>query len=198
MKSELKQLQHLTGANLMKCQKALNESNNDMHAAVKILNNSGFDTAMKVKDRETKEGVIESYIHVGGKLGVLVEIHCETDFVAKNAEFRQFAKDVAMHIAASAPRWITRDEITEDQWIPIKHSIAIQYQNFSQNPLDSWKLWEEYYFKELNKRMPLLCLLEQSFIKETEITVSELQRRMISKFKENIRIVRFTYYSINS
>ena len=188
----VKELREKTGAGMMDCKKALTESDGDMEKAVVYLREKGLSAAAKKSGRITAEGVVESYIHGGGRIGVLVEINCETDFVAKTDDFKELARDIAMQIAASRPDYITSEEISADVIEKEKDILRNQALNEGKpvNIVD--KMVEgrvQKFFKEV-------CLLEQSFIKNPDITVKQLLNEKIGKLGENISVRRFTRYEL--
>jgi len=188
----VKELRAATGAGIMDCKKALKESNGDMSQATDFLRKKGLATAKKRAGRETKEGVIQSYIHTGGKIGVLVEINCETDFVAKTDDFLEFAKNIAMHIAASAPLGIVPEDIPEDV-------IAKEKEIYSAQALESGKpaqVVDKIAEGKLQKFYKDNCLLQQPFVKKPESTIQDVLTEMIGKTGENISVKRFARFQI--
>lgn len=165
----VKELRNMTSAGVSECRKALEETEGDINKAVKLLRQRGLELAAKKQGHIAKEGRIEAYIHTGNKMGVLLEIDCQTDFVARNGEFCQFTKDVAMQIAASSPSYIKREDIPEDI---IKAEKDMEL--FCKNN----------------------CLLDQVFVKDTAITINDYLANIIAKFGENIVIRRFIRYKI--
>lgn len=188
----VKELREKTGAGMMDCKKALVECNGDIDAAAKYLREKGIADASKRSGRATKEGVVFSYIHPGNKIGTLVEINCETDFVARNEQFQEMAKDIAMHIAASSPRYVTRDEVPEDV-VNAEKEILINQAKGSGKPE---KVIEQMVIGRIDKFYGQICLMEQPFIKEMNQTVEEYLKEVISKTGENIQIRRFTRYQL--
>ena len=188
----VKELREKTGAGMMDCKKALMETDGDIEKAITYLREKGLSAAAKKAGRVTAEGIVESYIHGGGRIGVLVEINCETDFVAKTDEFKEFAKDIAMQIAASRPEYVSSDEVSAELIEKEKAILRNQALNEGkpENIVD--KMVEgrvQKYFKEV-------CLLEQPFIKNPDITVKQLLNEKISKIGENISVRRFTRYEL--
>ncbi len=189
---KIKELRERTGAGIMDCKTALKEANNDIERAVEILREKGIAKSAKKLDREVKEGIVHAYIHPGDKLGVLVEVNCETDFVARTREFMNFVHDIAMHIAASAPIAVSRDDFPQDVLESEKKIYRAQAESAGKPPHVVEKIVEgklENFFKEK-------CLLEQPFIKNPEITIEEYVKEHIGKFGENIRIKRFARFRI--
>lgn len=168
--SQVKELREITGAGMMDCKKALEEAEGDLEKAMRILREKGWAQLAKRAERETREGIVESYIHAGGKIGVLVEVNCETDFVARNEQLKNFAHELALQIAASRPLYLSRDEIPNEVLEKEKGDI-------------------ENFFSET-------CLLEQPFIKDTDITIRDLLGSYASKLGENIVIRRFIRFEI--
>lgn len=188
----VKELREKTGAGMMDCKKALVETNGDLDKAIDFLREKGLAAAAKKAGRIAAEGLVESYIHAGGKLGVLVEVNCETDFVAKNDDFRNFVKDVAMHIAASKPLYISREEVPQETLEHEKEILRAQALNEGKpaNIID--KMVEGRvvkYYKEF-------CLLEQPFVKDPDKTIETLVKEKISTIGENISIRRFVRWEM--
>lgn len=188
----VKELREKTGAGMMDCKKALVECNGDLDAAAKYLREKGIADASKRSGRATKEGVVFSYIHPGNKIGTLVEINCETDFVARNEQFQNMAKDIAMHIAASNPQYVTRDQVP-DTVVNAEKEILI---NQARNSGKPDKVIEQMVSGRIDKFYGQICLMEQPFIKEMNQTVEEYLKEIISKTGENIQIRRFTRYQL--
>ena len=191
----VKELREKTGSGIMDCKRALQEAKGDMEKAVEILRKKGLAAAGKKAGRATKEGVIYSYIHPGNKIGVLLELNCETDFVARTEEFIQLAKDICMHIAALSPSYIKKEDIPLEEIEKEKEIYAAQLKESGKpqhiiEKIIEGKL-EKTFFAEK-------CLLKQTFIKDTKKTIAELLAEKISKFGENIVIKRFTRYQLGS
>jgi elongation factor Ts len=188
----VKQLREKTGAGMMDCKKALVEVEGDMEKAVEFLRKKGLATAQKRAGRALTEGMIQSYIHMTGKLGVLVEINCETDFVAKNEDFQEFAKNIAMHIAASNPLGIKPEDVPEEIIENEKSIYRAQALEMGkpENILD--KIVEG----KLKKFYQENCLLNQPFVRDPEISIADLMNDLIAKIGENITIKRFIRYQI--
>lgn len=190
--AQVKDLREKTGAGMMDCKKALTEANGNMEKAVEILRERGLAAAAKKAGRIAAEGVVESYIHMGGKIGVLVEINCETDFVAKTDEFKEFTRDIAMQIAAYNPLYVSREEIPAEDIEKEKVIYKQQALNEGKPEHIAEKMVDgriKSYFKEV-------CLLEQAFIKDGDKTVEELVNEKISKIGEKISIRRFVRYQL--
>jgi elongation factor Ts len=186
------ELRGVTGAGLLDCKKALTEANGNVEEATTILRKKGAASAAKKADRVAKEGIIESYIHVGGKVGVLIEVNCETDFVARNDEFRAFVKDLCLQIAAASPSWVTRDEVPEADLAKEREIAAAQVQG--KPPAAVQKIVEG----KLEKFYSTVCLIDQPFVKQPEKTVKEMLTHQIAKTGENIQIRRFIRYQLGS
>ena len=183
-------LREKTGAGLLDCKKALNEANGNVEEAITILRKKGAASAAKKAERATKEGVIESYIHVGGKVGVLIEVNCETDFVARNEDFRTFVKDLCLQIAAASPLCVSREEVPEAELQKERDIAAAQVQG--KPPAAVQKIVEG----KLEKYYSTVCLLDQPFVKNPEKTVKELLTDQIAKIGENLQVRRFVRYQI--
>jgi elongation factor Ts len=190
--SAVKELREMTGVGMMDCKKALVEAEGNMERAAELLREKGLANAAKKAGRIAAEGVVESYIHMGGKIGVLVEINCETDFVAKTPEFRSFVRDIAMHIAASNPRFLSRDEVTTDIIEKEKEILAAQARNEGKPE----KIIERMVEGRIDKFYSENCLLEQSFVKDSDKTVKEVVTEKIQTTGENISIRRFVRYEM--
>jgi elongation factor Ts len=187
---KVKQLREKTNAGMMDCKKALVEAKGDLAAAETILRKKGAATASKKAGREAKEGVIGSYIHVGDKVGVLVEINCETDFVARNESFRAFVKDVTLQVAAAAPLYVKRDEVPESVLATEKDVAGAQIQG---KPA---AVVEKIIAGKVDKYYSTVCLLEQAFVKDNTKTINDLLAAKISELGENIVIRRFTRFQV--
>jgi len=190
----VKDLRDKTQAGMMDCKKALGKTEGDMEKAVDLLRQKGLAVAAKRAGRATSEGCIETYIHAGGGLGVMVELGCETDFVAKNADFRAFAKDVAMHVAAVNPAAISRDDVPAEL-------IAREKDIFIQQAIDSGKpeaIAEKMVTGKIEKFLGEVALLEQKFVKNPELTVQDLLNEVVAKMGENISIKRFARFQVGA
>jgi elongation factor Ts len=188
----VKDLREKTGAGMMDCKKALQEAGGDYEKAVEILRKKGIASAAKRSGRSVKEGRIESYIHPGSKLGVLLEVNCETDFVANTADFKNFTRDVAMQIAASAPLFIRREEVTREL---IDKEMDI-YREQARQQGKPEKILEKIAGGKLDKFYAEICLLEQPFVKDPDKTVQVLLQETIGKLGENIDIRRFSRFKV--
>ncbi len=185
-------LREKTGAGLLDCKKALTEANGNIEEAITLLRKKGAASAAKKADRATKEGLIESYIHVGGKVGVLIEVNCETDFVARNEDFRAFVKDLCLQIAAASPSYVSREEVPEGDLQKERDIAAAQVQG--KPPAAVQKIVEG----KLEKFYSTVCLVDQPFVKLPEKTVKEMVTERIAKIGENIQIRRFVRYQLGS
>ncbi len=188
----VKKLRDACGAGIMDCKMALNEAQGDMDEAIKILRKKGMATADKKSARATNEGIVDYYIHPGAKVGVLVEVNCETDFVARNEDFKAFVHDVAMHIAAASPAWVSREDIPEE-------TKAAEIEIYSAQARQSGKpepVIEKIAEGKLNKWYSTVVLLEQEFVKDPEKTIEDLRREIIGKIGENIEIRRFARFRV--
>lgn len=188
----VKELRDKTNAGMMDCKKALSETNGDMEKAVDLLRQKGLAVAQKRADRATSQGVVESYIHAGSKLGVLVEVGCETDFVAKTDAFTAFARDIAMHIAASSPVSITREDVPADL-------VAREREIYKAQALESGKpenIIDKMITGKIDKFLAEVCLMEQKFVKNPDLSVQDLLNELIGKMGENISVKRFARFQI--
>ena len=186
----VKQLREKTNAGMMDCKRALTEAGGDLEKAETILRTKGIASAGKKSSRATKEGIVASYIHLQGKVGVLVEVNCETDFVAKNEGFRAFVKDITLHIAAAQPQFVSRDEVPAATVEAEKAIYAEQVKGKPENVV------AKIVDGKLDKFYSTVCLLEQGFIKDPDLTIKELIASKIAEIGENIIIRRFTRYSV--
>ena len=188
----VKEIRDRTGAPFIDCKKALEEVSGDFDKAIEILKIKGVAKAAKKVGRETPEGIITSYIHAGGKIGVLVEINCETDFVARNDEFQVFAKEVAMQIAAGNPRYISREYIPEDVLAKEKEIMKAQV-------IESGKpanIAEKIAEGKIEKFYEEVCLVDQVYIRDTKLKINDLLQALIAKIGENIKIRRFVRFQL--
>lgn len=188
----VKQLREKTGVGMMEAKDALTESDGNMEKAVEILRKKGQLKAVKKFDRETRQGMIESYIHGEGRIGVLVEVNSETDFVARNQEFKNLVHDIALHIAASSPLYVTRQEVPAEV-IAKEKEIYLESAR-SQAHSKSKAIMEKIVDGKLEKYYEEVCLLEQPFVRDPDITVQELINQKIATIGENIQVRRFTRY----
>jgi len=190
--SLVRDLREKTGAGIMDCKKALAETKLNFEAAVTYLREKGLASAAKRADKATSEGAVGSYIHAGGKVGVIVEVNCETDFVAKTDEFQSFVKDIAMHIAALNPLYVRREDVPQDV-IDKERSI---YKTQALESGKPEKVVEKMVDGKVGKFFQEVCLLEQSFVKDPDRTVKELLTATIAKLGENISIKRFARFKV--
>lgn len=188
----VKELRDKTGAGMMDCKKALGESGGDLEKAVKNLREHGIASASKKSGRTTSEGLIYSYIHPGDKLGVLVEVNCETDFVARTEDFKAFVKDIAMQIAAADPRVIERDELTPE----IVEAEKEVFRNRALKEGKPEKIVEKIVDGRLEKFYSEACLLEQPFVKDNDRIISDVVTDVIGKLGENIKVRRFVRFRL--
>jgi len=189
---QVKTLRDQTGAGMMECKKALLEADGDFEKAVTLLRERGLAAAAKRADRQTREGIIGHYIHAGGRLGVLAEVNCETDFVAATDEFQALVRDIAMQIAASNPSYVRREDVRQEE---IEREKEI-YHNQAQSAGKPEKIMERIVEGKLNKYYSEVCLYEQPFVKDPELTVEELIKAKIAVLKENIAVKRFARFKV--
>ncbi|MBK7993910.1 MAG: translation elongation factor Ts [Blastocatellia bacterium] len=194
--SAVKSLREKTGAGMMECKAALNEAQGDEEKAMEILRKRGLASAKKKEGRVAAEGVVGSYIHMGGKVGVLVEVNCETDFVARGEVFQQFVKDVAMHICAAEPRYVSKEDVPAEVLEKERVFVREQALTDEKNKNKPEAVIEKIVEGRMSKFYAEVCLLEQQFIKDNEVTVSGLLQQMVSKIGENIRIRRFVRFKM--
>jgi len=192
----VKSLREKTGAGMMDCKKALNEADGNEDRAIEILRERGLASAKKKEGRVASEGVVGSYIHMGGKVGVLVEVNCETDFVARGEEFQQLVKDIAMHIAAAEPRYVSRDEVSADVLDKEREIARAQAKNDPKNASKPEQVIDKIVEGRLNKFYEEFVLLDQPFIKEPAQTVGEMVTEKVAKTGEKITIRRFARYKM--
>lgn len=190
--AQVNELRKLTGAGMMDCKKALKENNGDKDAAIKYLREKGISKAAKKAERETREGRIYSYIHSNAKVGVMIEVNCETDFVANTEQFEQLCKDIAMHIAAANPMAI--DESGLDQ-AKIDQEAEI-YRNKALNDGKPEKIVDKIVEGQIAKYKKQLCLLDQEYVKDSDKTVKDVITEAVMNLGENIQIARFVRYSL--
>ncbi len=188
----IKQLRQITGAGVLSCQEALKESNNDLDKAIEFLRKRGEKFANDKGSRTTNEGVVESYIHSNHKIGVLLELVCETDFVARNEEFQKLAHDIALHIAAANPQWKEREEVPSE----IVEKERQIYKETLKNEKKPEEIIEKIAENKLEKFYSTSCLLEQSFVKDDKLTIKALVQAMTAKLGENIQVKRFVRFSL--
>jgi elongation factor Ts len=192
----IKALREKTGAGMMECKSALTEAEGHEEKAIEILRKRGLATATKKAGRIAAEGLVNAYIHAGGKIGVLLEVNCETDFVARSEEFKTFVHDLAMHITAAEPRFIEKEEVPAGVLDKEREIALEQAKADPKNANKPAQVLEKIVEGRLSKFYQEACLLEQPFVKDQNITVGDLVRSMISKTGENIRVRRFTRYKM--
>ncbi len=188
----VKDLRDSTGAPFIDCKKALEEVSGDMEKALDILKIRGVAKASKKVGRDTPEGTVMSYIHAGGKIGVMIEVNCETDFVARNEEFQAFTREIAMQIAASNPTYVSKDEIPEAELEREKEVMKAQVLESGKPAEIAEKIVEgkiEKYYEEV-------CLLNQTYIRDTKLKIDDLLQALIAKIGENIKVRRFTRFQL--
>jgi len=188
----VKELRVKTGAGVMDCKEALTDAGGDIEKAIDYLRKKGMSAATKRSSKAAKDGVIASYIHMGGKIGVLVEVNCETDFVAKTDDFQRFAKDLTMHIAAANPLFVRPDEISAEV---IERERDI-YRSQALTEKKPEKIWDKIIEGKMKKYYEDVCLVNQKFIRDTDITIETLVNNMIAKTGENIVIRRFARFQL--
>lgn len=190
--SMVKELRERTGAGMMDCKKALNETNGDVEKAIEFLREKGLAAAAKKAGRIAAEGLVESYIHGAGRIGVLVEVNCETDFVAKTDGFKELVKDIAMQIAAAKPEYVSREEVPQED-VEKEKSVL---KNQALNEGKPEKVVEKMVEGRIDKFFKENCLLEQPFIKDPDMSVQELITKKIATIGENIRVRRFKRFEL--
>jgi elongation factor Ts len=188
----VKELREKTGAGIMDCKTALQEADGDFEKAIEILRKRGVAAAQKRAGRETKEGVIDAYIHPGNRIGVLIEINCETDFVARNDEFRQFVRNMAMQVAAANPQYVSRDQVPQEV---IEKELEI-YRSQAKESGKPDHIVDKIAQGKLEKFYQEVCLLEQAYIRDPDRTVEDMLNEIRAKIGENIVIRRFVRYQL--
>lgn len=190
--STVKELRERTGAGMMDCKKVLVETNGDIEKAIELLREKGLAAAAKKAGRIASEGIVEAYIHGGGRIGVLIEVNSETDFVAKNADFRTFVRDMAMQVAATNPMYVSRDQV--DAAVIEKEREIFRQQALNEGKPE--KIVDKMVEGRIEKYYKEIVLLEQPFVKNPDMTVQELLNSLIAKIGENLSIRRFTRYEM--
>jgi len=190
--TQVKELRELTGAGMMDCKNALLEADGNMERAIEILREKGLAAAAKKAGRIASQGIVDAYIHGGGRIGVLVEVNCETDFVANTPEFRSFVHDIAMQVAAANPLYVSKQDVPEEV-IKKEREIARQQAINEGKPE---KILDKIVDGRVEKFYEEVCLLEQPFIRDTDRTVNDIVLEQINKFGENISVRRFTRYEV--
>jgi elongation factor Ts len=188
--AQINELRKSTGAGMLDCKKALEETEGDFEKAVDFLRKKGLSAAAKKAGRIATEGAVGSYIHAGGKIGVMVEVNCETDFVAKNENFQAFVKDIAMHIAAASPQYVRREEVTADV---LEREKEI-YRAKARETGKPENIIEKIIDGQVNKFFADICLLEQAYVKDPDKTIQQYLNETIARIGENMTIRRFTKY----
>lgn len=188
----VKDLRDRTGLGMMECKKALTEAGGDIEKAITILRKKGFARAKDKMNREVKDGLVGSYIHLNGKLGVLVEVACESDFVARNEEFKELVKNISLHIAATDPKYVSSEEIPSDVLDEEREIIRGQFKDSNKPP----EIVDKIVDGKLRKFFEEVCLVDQPFVKDDKTTVGKLVSSYIAKFGENIQINRFARFEI--
>jgi elongation factor Ts len=188
----VKKLRDITGAGMMECKAALTEANGDIEAATTILRKRGLAQATKKAGRSTNEGMIGSYVHMGGKIGVLVEINCESDFVARTEDFQNLAREIAMHIAAASPQYVKREDVPGDVLDREKDIYRGQMQGQNKPPAVIDKIIEG----KLGSFYEQVCLIDQPSIRDPKVTIGQAVQAAIAKLGENISIARFVRYKL--
>lgn len=188
----VKELRQRTGIGVMECKKALKESKGDIEKAIVILRKKGYARAKDKISRDTAEGVVGSYIHLNGKIGVLIEVNCESDFVSLNDEFKELVKNIAIHIAASAPEYLSSEDIPLEVLEEEKEIIREQFKDSKKPP----EIIEKIVQGKIGKFNEEVCLLDQPYIKDDKISIKELVTSHIAKFGENIRIKKFARFEL--
>lgn len=192
----IKALREKTGAGMMECKAALTEGEGNEEKAIEILRKRGLASATKKAGRVAAEGLVDSYIHAGGKIGVLVEVNCETDFVARSEEFRSFVHDLAMHVAAAEPRFLTKEEVSQDVLDKEREIALEQARNDPKNANKPEQVLDKIIEGRMSKFYQEVCLMEQPFVKDQNTTVGQLVTSMISKTGENIKVRRFIRFKM--
>ena len=189
---DVMELRGRTGAGMMDCKKALTATEGDMEKAIDLLREKGLAAAAKKQSRIAAEGIVDSYVHMGGRVGVLLEVNCETDFVAKTDEFKELVHDIALQIVASAPEYVRREEVKADHLEHEKEILAAQARNEGKPE----KIIEKMVQGRVDKFYKEVCLLEQPFVKNPDITVEQLVNEKIAKIGEKISVRRFVRYKM--
>ncbi len=190
---DVKKLREMTGVGMMDCKKALTEADGNIDKAVEILREKGMAAAAKRAGRIASQGIIESYVHMGGQIGVLVEVNCETDFVARSDDFKEFVHNIAMQIAAAKPYYVNKEEVPASEIEKEKEILKAQAMNESAKPQN---IIDKMVEGRINKYYKEVCLLEQSYVKDPDKSITQLLNETISKIGEKITIRRFTRYEV--
>ena len=190
--AQVKDLRERTGAGMMECKRALVEAEGEVDKAIKVLRERGLAAAAKKSSRSTEEGIVGHYIHAGGKLGVLVEVDCETDFVARTEEFQELVHNIAMHIAAASPRWVRKEDVPESE---IEKEGEI-YRNQAAKEGKPEQILDRIVEGRIKKFYQETCLSEQPFVKDGDVSVGEYIQSKIATIKENITVRRFSRFKV--
>jgi elongation factor Ts len=189
---KVKELRQRTGIGVMECKDALHNCHGDIEEAIALLRKKGYARAQEKMSREASQGLVHAYIHLDGKIGVLVEVNCESDFVARNAEFRDLAKNIAMQIAASSPRFIASDDVPPPDLDEEREIIRAQLKDSNKPP----QIIEKIVEGKLKKFYEEVCLMNQPYIKDDKMSVQQLISSYIAKFGENIKVRRFARFEL--
>jgi len=189
---KVKELRQRTGIGVMECKETLQECQGDIEKAIAALRKKGYSRAKDKMSRETSQGLIQSYIHLDGKIGVLVEVNCESDFVARNQEFKELVKNIAMQIAAANPRYVATEEVPAEEIEAEKEIIRAQLQDTKKPP----QIIEKIVEGKLKKYYGEICLMDQPYIKDDKMSVQQLIATYIAKFGENIKVKRFARFTL--
>jgi elongation factor Ts len=190
--SLVKELREKTGAGLLDCQKALGEADGDPDKALRLLREKGLAKAAKKASRVAADGAIGSYIHPGAKIGVLIEVNCETDFVAKTDEFQTLVRDLAMQVAAASPRWVRREDVPEDELESERAIYRVQAEQSGKPP----QVIERIVAGQVERYLKDVCLLEQAFVKQSDRTVKDVVQETIARLGENVTVRRFARFQL--
>jgi elongation factor Ts len=190
--SLVKELREKTGAGLLDCQKALGEADGDPDKALRLLREKGLAKAARKASRVATDGVVASYIHPGAKIGVLIEVNCETDFVAKTDEFQTLVRDLAMQVAAASPRWVRREDVPEDELDSERGIYRVQAEQSGKPP----QVIERIVAGQVERYLKDVCLLEQAFIKQNDRTVKDVVQEAIARLGENVTVRRFARFQL--
>jgi elongation factor Ts len=189
---KVKELRQRTGIGFMECKRALEESGGDTEKAILFLRKKGYARAKEKMSREAEEGRVGAYIHLNGKIGVLVELNCESDFVSRNEEFQELVKNIAMHIAAANPQYVSSEDIPEDVLEQEKEIVRDQFKDSNKPP----EILDKIVQGKLGKFYQEVCLLDQPYIRDDKISVKELLASYIAKFGENLKLRRFARFEL--
>ena len=190
--ADVKNLREMTGVGMMDCKRALVDANGDMEEAIKILREKGLAAAAKKAGRIAAEGIVESYIHLNGKIGVMVEVNCETDFVAKTPDFKAFVHSIAMHIAAAKPLYVNKEEVPQAELDAEREIIRAQALNEGKPE----KIVDKIVEGRISKYYKEVCLMEQQYILDTDITIAQMVNEQVVKVGEKISVRRFVRYEM--